>query len=96
MGGSEYDAEQAMSGASWMLYILPFMEHHDIFDHWDLTHSVAGSAASKLLAKTEIKEFYCPSAAAAGCAREMWSSCFRIGRPAARTTAVVSGAPTVG
>ncbi len=49
------------SGASWMLYILPFMEHHDIFDHWDFTHSVAGSAANKLLAKTEIKEFYCPS-----------------------------------
>ena len=46
------------SGASWMLYILPFLEHHDIFDHWDLTHSVK---VNQLLAQTEIKEFYCPS-----------------------------------
>jgi prepilin-type N-terminal cleavage/methylation domain-containing protein/prepilin-type processing-associated H-X9-DG protein len=49
------------SGASWMLFILPFMERHDIYDHWDLTHSVAGSATNEALARTEIKEFYCPS-----------------------------------
>ena len=46
------------SGASWMLYILPFMEHHDIFDHWDMIHSVM---TNKMLAQTDIKEFYCPS-----------------------------------
>ena len=44
-----------------MLYILPFMERHDIFDHWDLTHSVAGVAGNQLLAQTEIREFFCPS-----------------------------------
>ncbi len=47
-----------MSGASWMLYILPFMEHHDVFDRWDLNHSVV---VNQELAQTDIKEFYCPS-----------------------------------
>ena len=69
MGGSEYDGT-GYSGASWMLYILPFMEHHDIFDHWDFTHSVAGIAANKLLAKTEIREFFAPRGGA-GCAGAM-------------------------
>ena len=32
-----------ISGASWMLYILPFMEHNDIYDHWNFTHSVLAS-----------------------------------------------------
>ncbi len=46
------------SGASWMLYILPYMERHDVFDHWDFNHSVM---TNKALAQTDIKEFYCPS-----------------------------------
>jgi len=46
------------SGASWMLYILPFMERHDVFDRWDFSHSVL---VNQLQAQTDIKEFYCPS-----------------------------------
>ena len=46
------------SGASWMLYILPFMEHNEIFDHWNLTRTVM---ANKAVAQSDIKEFYCPS-----------------------------------
>ncbi|MGO9115294.1 MAG: DUF1559 domain-containing protein [Thermoguttaceae bacterium] len=56
-----YEAQQSgggNSGASWMLYILPFMEHHDIYDRWDLSHSVL---VNQGLARTDIKEFYCPS-----------------------------------
>jgi prepilin-type N-terminal cleavage/methylation domain-containing protein/prepilin-type processing-associated H-X9-DG protein len=57
-----YEAENktvvGQNGASWMLYILPFMEHHDVYDHWDLNHSVLVNQAQ---AQTEIKEFYCPS-----------------------------------
>ncbi len=57
-----YEAENktvaGQSGASWMLYILPFMEYHDIHDQWDLNHSVLVNQA---LAQTDIKEFYCPS-----------------------------------
>ena len=62
--GVWYEATQTQTGyygTSWMLYILPFMERHDIFDHWDLTHSVAGVAGNQLLAQTEIREFFCPS-----------------------------------
>ncbi len=56
---SEAGMESAgCSGASWMLFILPFMEHHDLHDHWDFTHSVF---VNKLQAQTDIKEFYCPS-----------------------------------
>jgi prepilin-type processing-associated H-X9-DG protein len=46
------------SGASWMLYILPFMEYSDIFSRWDLTHTVM---TNKVLAQTDIEHFYCPS-----------------------------------
>ena len=46
------------SGTSWMLYILPFMDHSEVYDHWNFTHSVM---TNKLLAQTDIKEFYCPS-----------------------------------
>jgi prepilin-type N-terminal cleavage/methylation domain-containing protein/prepilin-type processing-associated H-X9-DG protein len=56
-----YEAESTAagaSGASWMLYILPFMEHTDIYNHWDFTHSVL---VNKLQAQMDIKEFYCPS-----------------------------------
>ena len=49
---------QGCNGASWMLYVLPFMEHTDIFDHWNFTHSVL---FNQLQAQTDIKEFYCPS-----------------------------------
>jgi prepilin-type N-terminal cleavage/methylation domain-containing protein/prepilin-type processing-associated H-X9-DG protein len=52
------DTSAGRSGASWMLYILPFMERHDIYDHWDFNHSVLANQAQ---AQTDIKEFYCPS-----------------------------------
>ena len=48
------------SGASWMLFILPFMEYKDIFDNWDFSHSVT-SKQNLLLAQRDIKGFYCPS-----------------------------------
>ena len=47
-----------MRGASWMLYILPFMEYKQIFDGWSFDRSVL---FNKNLAQTDIKEFYCPS-----------------------------------
>jgi prepilin-type N-terminal cleavage/methylation domain-containing protein len=56
-----YEATQTFpgsSGASWMVYILPYMEHHELFDHWDFSHSVL---VNKAQAQTDIKEFYCPS-----------------------------------
>ncbi len=56
-----YEATQTttgFSGASWMLYIMPFMEYHDIFDHWDLSHSVL---VNKAQAQRHIPGFYCPS-----------------------------------
>jgi prepilin-type N-terminal cleavage/methylation domain-containing protein len=56
-----YEATQTYpgsSGASWMVYILPYMERHDLYDHWDFTHSVL---VNKAQAQTDIKEFYCPS-----------------------------------
>jgi prepilin-type N-terminal cleavage/methylation domain-containing protein len=56
-----FEATQTASGnngASWMLYIMPFMEFHDIFDHWDLTHSVL---VNKAQAQKDIPGFYCPS-----------------------------------
>ena len=76
------------SGASWMLYILPFMEHHDVFDHWDLVHSVA---ANKLRPRPISRSFIVPRGEA-GCARATRTSCIRIGPAAARTTAAVSAA----
>jgi len=56
-----YEAMQTTvgsSGASWMLYILPFMERHDVYDHWDQSHSVL---VNQVVAQTDIREFYCPS-----------------------------------
>ena len=50
--------DRGFSGVSWMLYILPFMDHHDVYDHWDFIRSVNANAR---LAQTDIKEFYCPS-----------------------------------
>ena len=56
-----YEATQTttgFSGASWMVYIMPFMEYHDIFDRWDFSHSVLVNQA---LAQRDIPGFYCPS-----------------------------------
>ena len=56
-----YEATQTtngFSGASWMLYIMPFMEYKDIADKWDFSHSVL---VNKALAQRDIKAFYCPS-----------------------------------
>jgi prepilin-type N-terminal cleavage/methylation domain-containing protein len=50
------------SGASWILYTLPFMEHSEIFGKWDFSHSVYVNAT---LAQTNIRELYCPSRRAA-------------------------------
>ncbi len=47
-----------VSGASWMLFILPYMEHGDVYDHWNFSRSVNFNKAQ---AQTDIKEFYCPS-----------------------------------
>jgi prepilin-type N-terminal cleavage/methylation domain-containing protein/prepilin-type processing-associated H-X9-DG protein len=52
------DTQAGMIGASWMLYILPYMEHSEIYDHWNLTASVSQNAE---FAQMDIKEFYCPS-----------------------------------
>ncbi len=52
------DTQQGMSGASWMLYILPYMEHNNVYSHWNFGTTVVQNAT---LAKTNIKEFYCPS-----------------------------------
>jgi prepilin-type N-terminal cleavage/methylation domain-containing protein len=56
-----YEATQTttgFSGASWMLYIMPFMEYKDIYDHWDFSHSVL---VNKVLAQRDIPSFYCSS-----------------------------------
>ena len=56
-----YEATQTttgFSGASWMVYITPYMEYHDIFDHWDFSHSVL---VNKAESQRDIPVFYCPS-----------------------------------
>ena len=52
------DTQKGMNGASWMLFILPYMEHTEIYDHWNLTASVSQNA---MYAKMDVREFYCPS-----------------------------------
>jgi prepilin-type N-terminal cleavage/methylation domain-containing protein len=52
------DTQVGMNGASWMLYILPFMEHNDVYSRWSFAGTVV---QNQTLAKTDIKEFYCPS-----------------------------------
>ena len=52
------DTQKGMSGASWMVYILPFMEHTEIYDHWNFTATVSMNA---MYAQMDVKEFYCPS-----------------------------------
>ena len=58
------DTQTGKSGASWMLYILPFMEHKEIYDHWDFGHAVGYSVSpsqNAMYAQTDVREFYCPS-----------------------------------
>ncbi len=52
------DTQVGMSGASWMLYILPYMEHKEIYDGWNFAATVSQNAAC---AQMDVKEFYCPS-----------------------------------
>ena len=52
------DTQRGMSGASWMLYIMPYMEHKEIYDRWNFAGSVSQNAQ---YAQRDIKEFYCPS-----------------------------------
>ena len=52
------EKQKGNSGASWMLYILPFMEHTEIYDHWNFQQSVSQNAQ---YAQRDVKEFYCPS-----------------------------------
>jgi hypothetical protein len=41
-----------------MVYIMPYMEHKDVYDHWVFSTTVI---QNKTMAQTDIKEFYCPS-----------------------------------
>jgi hypothetical protein len=52
------DTQKGLNGASWMVYILPYMEHNEIFNHWNFAVTVVQNLP---FAKTDIKEFYCPS-----------------------------------
>jgi prepilin-type N-terminal cleavage/methylation domain-containing protein len=45
-------------GTSWILEVLPFMEHKTIADQWDRETNVLGNAA---LAQTDIPLLYCPT-----------------------------------
>jgi prepilin-type N-terminal cleavage/methylation domain-containing protein len=45
-------------GTSWILEVLPFMEHKTIADQWNRDTNVLGNAA---LAQTDIPLLYCPS-----------------------------------
>jgi prepilin-type N-terminal cleavage/methylation domain-containing protein len=45
-------------GTSWILEVLPFMEHKTIADQWDRQTNVLGNAA---LAQTDIPGLYCPT-----------------------------------
>lgn len=53
-----YEATTGFGGASWMLYIMPFLEYHDIYDRWDFTKNVLANQAQ---ARRDIPTFYCPS-----------------------------------
>ena len=45
-------------GYSWMLTILPFLEHQNLFDQWDFSKNVL---RNELIARTDIAIYYCPS-----------------------------------
>ena len=50
--------ESGRHGTSWMLLILPFMEHTALFEQWRFDQSVIHNEA---VAATDIGAFYCPS-----------------------------------
>ena len=45
-------------GYSWMLFILPYIEEHRIYEGWNFSKSVL---CNKTLAQCDIELFYCPS-----------------------------------
>jgi len=45
-------------GASWILFILPFIEENNIYERWNFSKSVIGN---QTLAQSDITLFYCPS-----------------------------------
>jgi prepilin-type N-terminal cleavage/methylation domain-containing protein/prepilin-type processing-associated H-X9-DG protein len=52
------DAAHGHNGASWMVFILPYIEQHTLYDQWDFTKSVA---ENELVARKDIPCFYCAS-----------------------------------
>lgn len=60
--GDEYDiwneAANGRHGFSWMLAILPFLEHQTLYDQWDFSRNVRGN---ERVARTDIAIYYCPS-----------------------------------
>jgi prepilin-type N-terminal cleavage/methylation domain-containing protein len=47
-----------MSGASWILAVLPFMDEKAVYNQWDFSRNVRANAA---IAQTDIPGLYCPS-----------------------------------
>ena len=82
------------SGASWMVYIMPFMEYHQLYDHWDLSHSVLVNIAQ---AQTDIPGFYCTSRRSRSFANgDETHHVPKVDGWQAPTTAAASGAPMAG
>jgi len=52
------DAAFGHNGASWMLFILPFIEQQALYDGWDFTKNVS---KNELLARKDIATYYCPT-----------------------------------
>ena len=52
------DAAYGRNGASWMVFILPFIEQQQFYDGWDFTKSVA---RNEVVARSDISNFYCPT-----------------------------------
>jgi len=52
------DAAFGHNGASWMVFILPYIEQQSLHDGWDFTRSVA---ANELVARKDIGTYYCPT-----------------------------------
>ena len=52
------DAAYGRNGASWMVFILPFIEQQQFYDAWDFTRSVAHN---EVVARSDISNFYCPT-----------------------------------
>jgi len=51
-------ARNGRNGASWMVFILPFVEQQVLYDSWDFTKSVA---RNEPVARQDIGTFYCPT-----------------------------------